>query len=71
MALPLDKLFLIASVPMAIGFLAALGLVWLCYLRFGNLQLDDVPAGTVPEPAPRRRRERARSDRRRGFSRGR
>jgi AAHS family 4-hydroxybenzoate transporter-like MFS transporter len=41
MALPLDRLFLIASVPMAIGFLAAAGLVRLCYLRFGSLQIDD------------------------------
>lgn len=41
MALPLDKLFLIASIPMAIGFLAAVGLVRQCYKRFGNLQIDD------------------------------
>jgi AAHS family 4-hydroxybenzoate transporter-like MFS transporter len=52
MALPLDKLFLIASIPMAIGFLAAVGLVRLCYLRFGNLQIDDVPAGTPATPVP-------------------
>jgi AAHS family 4-hydroxybenzoate transporter-like MFS transporter len=44
MALPLDELFRIAAIPMAIGFLAAVGLVWRCYLRFGSLQLDDVPA---------------------------
>jgi AAHS family 4-hydroxybenzoate transporter-like MFS transporter len=48
MALPLDELFRIAAIPMAIGFLAALGLVWRCYLRFGSLQIDDMPASAEP-----------------------
>ncbi len=51
MALPLDELFLIASIPMVIGFLAAVGLVWRCYLRFGNLQIDDAPASAETSPA--------------------
>jgi len=53
MALPLDKLFLIASIPMAIGFLAAVGLVRLCYLRFGNLQIDDAQPVVVRGGAAR------------------
>jgi len=41
---PLHQLFLIASLPMLVGAVAALVLVRLCYVRLGGLKLDDVPA---------------------------
>jgi len=39
----MQKLFMIAAVPMLIGSIAALILCKLCYTRFGGLQLDDAP----------------------------
>ena len=46
MKLPLQKLFLLAAVPMAVGMVACLALTRLCYKRLGNLQLDDIPVAT-------------------------
>jgi AAHS family 4-hydroxybenzoate transporter-like MFS transporter len=41
--LPMRQLFLIASAPMAVGAVAAVILVRLCYMRLGSLRLSDVP----------------------------
>jgi MFS transporter, AAHS family, 4-hydroxybenzoate transporter len=41
--LPMRQLFLAASAPMLIGAVAAVVLVWLCYVRLGALRLSDVP----------------------------
>lgn len=43
MNLTMERLFLIASTPILIGFLAAVALSWLCYKRFNSFQLDDTP----------------------------
>lgn len=43
MHLPMRQLFLAASTPMWVGAVAAVVLVWLCYLRLGTLRLSDVP----------------------------
>lgn len=40
----MEKMFMIAAIPMLIGCGAALILCKLCYTRFGGLQLDDTPA---------------------------
>ncbi len=40
---PMPQLFLAASAPMAVGAVAAVVLVWRCYLRLGALRLSDVP----------------------------
>jgi len=40
----MQHLFLAASVPMGVGAVAALGLLWLCYRRLGELRLGDIPA---------------------------
>jgi AAHS family 4-hydroxybenzoate transporter-like MFS transporter len=42
--LPLQQLFLAASLPMLLGAAAALLLARLCYVRLGGLRLDDTPA---------------------------
>jgi AAHS family 4-hydroxybenzoate transporter-like MFS transporter len=41
MKLPLQQLFLIGAIPMAVGTVAAVLLVFASYRRFGTLQLDD------------------------------
>ncbi len=41
--LPMRQLFLAAAAPMALGAVAAVALVWLCYVRLGALRLGDVP----------------------------
>jgi AAHS family 4-hydroxybenzoate transporter-like MFS transporter len=41
MKLPLQELFLLAAIPMAVGVVAAILLTYLSYRRFGSLQLDD------------------------------
>jgi MFS transporter, AAHS family, 4-hydroxybenzoate transporter len=43
MHLPMRQLFLAASAPMWVGAVAAVVLVWLCYVRLGTLRLSDVP----------------------------
>ena len=43
MHLPMRTLFAVASVPMWFGLIAALILLRLCFVRFGRLQLSDVP----------------------------
>jgi AAHS family 4-hydroxybenzoate transporter-like MFS transporter len=43
MHLPMRQLFLAASAPMLLGAVAAVLLVWLCYVRLGTLRLGDVP----------------------------
>lgn len=43
MNLTMERLFLVASTPILIGFLAAVVLSWLCYKRFNSFQLDDTP----------------------------
>jgi MFS transporter, AAHS family, 4-hydroxybenzoate transporter len=42
MHLPMRQLFLAASAPMWVGAVAAVVLVWLCYLRLVTLRLSDV-----------------------------
>ncbi|HEY6453022.1 MAG TPA: MFS transporter [Steroidobacteraceae bacterium] len=44
MQLPLQRLFLLAAVPMAAGLIAAVSLAALCHRRFAGARLDDVPA---------------------------
>jgi MFS transporter, AAHS family, 4-hydroxybenzoate transporter len=48
MNLPLSQLFLAAAAPMAVGAVAALLLLRLCYLRLGGLRLGDVPVQRQP-----------------------
>jgi AAHS family 4-hydroxybenzoate transporter-like MFS transporter len=43
MHLPMRQLFLAASAPMWVGAVAAVLLVWLCYVRLGTLRLSDFP----------------------------
>jgi hypothetical protein len=43
MHLPMRQLFLAASAPMVVGAVAAVVLVWRCYVRLGTLRLSDVP----------------------------
>ena len=43
MKLPMQTLFLAGAVPMLAGTIAAALLARFCYVRFGSLQLDDVP----------------------------
>jgi AAHS family 4-hydroxybenzoate transporter-like MFS transporter len=47
MKMPYQEMFLWASLPMAVGLIAAVLVAWLCYKRFRSLTLDDKPA--VPE----------------------
>jgi MFS transporter, AAHS family, 4-hydroxybenzoate transporter len=42
MRLPLRQLFLLASLPMAAGLIAAAIIARLCHSRFGGLQIDDM-----------------------------
>jgi MFS transporter, AAHS family, 4-hydroxybenzoate transporter len=51
MKLPLRQLFVLASVPMLVGLLAALSLAGLCYRRLGSLHLDDLAAPGAVNPA--------------------
>jgi AAHS family 4-hydroxybenzoate transporter-like MFS transporter len=44
----MPDLFKAASVPMAIGAVAAIVLARLCYVRYGGLTLDDTPVATAP-----------------------
>ncbi|HTY51448.1 MAG TPA: MFS transporter [Steroidobacteraceae bacterium] len=39
----MQRLFVAASVPMVVGAVAGLALVWLCWRRLGELRLSDVP----------------------------
>ena len=50
MRLPVQRLFVLAAVPMVVGLVAALGVARLCYRRLGSLQLDD-----MAEPVPQAR----------------
>ena len=43
MKLPLQRLFLLATVPMLVGLIASIGVAYLCYRRLGGLHLDDIP----------------------------
>ena len=45
---PTPDLFKAASVPMAVGALAAVVLARLCYVRYGGLTLDDTPIAAAP-----------------------
>lgn len=47
MKLPMRELFLAAAIPMLAGTIAAGFLARLCYVRFGGLQLDDVPVKQI------------------------
>jgi AAHS family 4-hydroxybenzoate transporter-like MFS transporter len=49
MKMPVPELFRWASLPMAVGLIAAVLVARLCYVRFRGFQLDDKPA--VPETA--------------------
>src|SRR6185312_7209287 len=44
----MPDLFKAASVPMAVGAVAAIVLARLCYVRYGGLTLDDTPLATPP-----------------------
>ncbi len=44
MDITMQRLFVIASTPIALGLTAAIILSWLCYKRFNSFQLDDTPA---------------------------
>ena len=50
MELPLRRLFVLASVPMLVGLLAALTLAALCHKRLGSLHLDDMAAPVAIDP---------------------
>ncbi|HEU4625589.1 MAG TPA: MFS transporter [Steroidobacteraceae bacterium] len=50
MKMPFSTLFLWASLPMALGLVAAILLAWLCFRRFRAFTLDDKPA--EPDGAP-------------------
>lgn len=51
MRLPLDKLFLLAAVPLAVGVTAAVVVAALCHRRFGGFTLDDsVPRRPCASP---------------------
>jgi len=41
-------MFLIASLPMVIGTVAAVLLIPICYARLGTLTLDDAPLAAPP-----------------------
>lgn len=43
MNLSMQTLFLVATTPLLIGFIAAVVLSWLCYRRFNSFLLDDTP----------------------------
>jgi AAHS family 4-hydroxybenzoate transporter-like MFS transporter len=45
MHLPVRSLFLMASLPMVVGTVAAALLIPICYARLGTLTLDDAPLG--------------------------
>ncbi len=56
MHLPMQQLFLAASLPLAVGLIAAALLARLCYVRFRGFQIDDTaavvpvaPGGAQPE----------------------
>lgn len=49
MNLSMQQLFLIGAIPLIIGTIAAVILARICYQRFGGLQLDDKPSGSVVE----------------------
>jgi AAHS family 4-hydroxybenzoate transporter-like MFS transporter len=44
MKMPYHEMFLWASLPMAVGLVAAILVAWLCYKRFRAFTLDDKPA---------------------------
>ena len=44
MKMPYHEMFLWASLPMAVGLIAAILVAWLCYKRFRAFTLDDKPA---------------------------
>jgi AAHS family 4-hydroxybenzoate transporter-like MFS transporter len=48
MELTMERLFLIAAVPIVLGLLAAMLLSWLCYRRFNSFLLDDTPVADRP-----------------------
>jgi AAHS family 4-hydroxybenzoate transporter-like MFS transporter len=48
---PMPDLFKAASLPMAIGAVAAIVLARLCYVRYGGLTLDDTPVDSSPATA--------------------
>jgi MFS family permease len=50
MNLPLHRLFLIAAVPMVVGFIASIAVARLCYKRLGGMHLDDMPEILSPAP---------------------
>jgi AAHS family 4-hydroxybenzoate transporter-like MFS transporter len=58
MKMPYGEMFLWASLPMAIGLVAAILVAWLCYKRFRAFTLDDKPAepeadgAAAAKPAP-------------------
>jgi hypothetical protein len=43
MNLPMQTLFIVATLPVLIGLLASILLSWLCFRRFNSFQLDDTP----------------------------
>jgi AAHS family 4-hydroxybenzoate transporter-like MFS transporter len=51
MHLPVRSLFLMASLPMVVGTVAAALLIPVCYARLGTLTLDDAPAAPSSGPA--------------------
>jgi MFS transporter, AAHS family, 4-hydroxybenzoate transporter len=55
---PAQQFFLLAAVPMAVGFIASLGAARLCYRRFGDLHIDEI---VVPDSGALRRSVRRRA----------
>jgi AAHS family 4-hydroxybenzoate transporter-like MFS transporter len=43
MKLPLQRLFVLAALPMLLALIACIGIAALCHKRLGGLQLDDLP----------------------------
>jgi AAHS family 4-hydroxybenzoate transporter-like MFS transporter len=52
--IPTSELFKATAAPMLVCVIAASILTRLCYVRYGSLRLDDVPAPSQPSAAPAR-----------------
>jgi MFS transporter, AAHS family, 4-hydroxybenzoate transporter len=52
MNVPAQQFFLLAAVPMVVGFIASAGVVRLCYQRLGSMHLDEIAETVSPETPP-------------------